>query len=269
MATSKPGTTPAHAMGLKRPQVVRGDFVRDPRDISVFLTTDDISDGGRNDPSHERYIYKELGRRLSFPKHSLPYSEEVINDLARHGFIWVLDRSALGRVRCLFCQLEILDYDPKTPAGIQHYIKNRDCVILNIYSGRHVYLDSNTPHNEKGVEDPNTTSNSIFKTLLPFNWVRKYSEESARVASYATRVKEMACGVDELARYGFINDGGRDICFACGLTVFRWGAFDLVASMHISISPMCPFMLNFAFPFHHTIMDFKSYDELKMKRKLL
>jgi hypothetical protein len=72
----------------------------------------------------------EVARRKSFPSMSLSYTEETVNDLARYGFYWQYDRSALGRVVCIACHLEVLDLDPNNLAAKVHIQGNVLCPFL-------------------------------------------------------------------------------------------------------------------------------------------
>ena len=109
----------------------RGKFQCDPKDNFCLITCDCACDIGRLLPGDPSCFENEESRRINFPTHSLPYSEETINDLARYGFYWRFDGSRLGYVECYYCDLKIEDFGVDSLAGITHLNGNPTCHLFH------------------------------------------------------------------------------------------------------------------------------------------
>lgn len=235
----------------------RGEFVCQPGDVYV-----DLTDMVREDSQSVKYIFSEYGRRLTFPTNSLPYSQDIIKDLARYGFIWVFDCSRLGRVRCVYCNIEILDYDDNSPAAIEH--EKRNLALCSLY---HANVE-NIIHHETPLCLPETSRVSYMiqleesnKRNITYEWydyhgavtrktfrapgfAEEYKYEHVRLGSFYDGDSTNPMPAADLSKYGFVckGPGGSVACYACGLFVSNWQPNDLAALIHFKYSPNCPHM---------------------------
>jgi hypothetical protein len=208
----------------------RGEFRYHPEEINR-----------RNDHSNNAGYWSELARRKSFPRMSLGYTEETVNDLARYGFYWQYDRSALGRVVCVGCHLEVLDFDPNDLAAKVHLEGNFLCPFLDRKNNtKNILAEPPTLvmlrqreilHFEKDIaiakaqQHPFMEQSEVYLRLnanIPFYKLlhSRMERTEARKRTFP-KFWPYLMSVDDLARYGFkcMRDKDKVECEYCGLQI--------------------------------------------------
>jgi len=205
-----------------------------------------------------------VARRNSFPRMSLGYTEETVNDLARYGFFWQYDRSALGLVVCIACHLEVLDFGPNDLAAKVHIQGNPLCPFFDRKNNTKNLLakpptmvmlrQREITHHETDIAvakfQPHPFMEesevySLFAENLP-----SYKLLHSRLERVVERKRTFPAqwsylmSVDDLARYGFkcCNEEDRVECEYCGLQIKNWQHGDLAAIQHKIWSPLCDFL---------------------------
>lgn len=243
-------------------KVDRGRFNLDKRDKSVLLTCDCPCDGGRNRSDSYLYTKHEHGRLLTYPRYSLPYSKELIRDLARYGFQWNYDGSYLGSVSCVFCHLKIEDYDPAIPAAMAHLGRNSTCLFMqgakteNVRRRNVLFKDQKliriVKYDSYELELMDLLENpfkerkamlSLPEVIERLKDLRDLERRERRRKTYP-EVWEYPVDVEDLVLYGFRWTGEKDLvqCDACGLKIRNFQEGDLAAIVHANNSAFCPYM---------------------------
>jgi hypothetical protein len=210
--------------------------------------------------------WSELARRKSFPRRSLGYTEETVNDLARYGFYWQYDRSALGRIVCIACHLEVLDFYPNDLAAKVHIQGNFICPFFDRKNNtKNILAEPSTLVILRQREIIHHGKDIAIAKAQPHPFMEKsevYPRFAAKFSSYKLlhsrleRVEERKktfpkfwpylMPIDDLARYGFIckKDKDKVECEYCGLQIKYWQQGDLAAIQHKIWSPLCDFLLS-------------------------